>query len=128
MGFGNLIMPWTQHVRTEHDLIHRAFEVAHASGDLTFGPYNCTHLITNLLAAGDPLVDVQREAEEDLGVAEKAWFGLAIDRIAVQLGLIRTLRGLTPLFSCFNDKRFDERQVERRLSSDPMLAQPTCWY
>jgi signal transduction histidine kinase len=128
MGFGHLIMPWTQHVRTGRDLVRRAFEVAHAIGDLRFGPYSSTHLITNLLAAGDLLVDVQREAEEGLEVAEKARFGLVIDSIAAQLGLIRTLRGLTLLFGCFNDERFDERRVERRLSSNPMLARAECWY
>jgi PAS domain S-box-containing protein len=51
-----------------------------------------------------------------------------IDIIAAQLGLIRTLRGLTPLFGCFTDERFDELRVERRLTSDPMLARAECTY
>jgi PAS domain S-box-containing protein len=126
--FGNSIMPWTHHVRTGRDLVRRAFDVATAIGDIWFGATYRANLITNLLAAGDPLVDVQREAEEGLQLAEKARFGLVIDRFAVQVGLIRTLRGLTPLFGCFNDECFDERQVERRLSSNPMLALPECWY
>jgi PAS domain S-box-containing protein len=128
MLFGNLVMPWTKHVRAGRALIRRAFDVAHAIGDLTFATYSCSHLITNLLAVGDPLVDVQREAEQGLEFAEKARFGLGIDRIAAQLGLIRTLRGVTPIFGCFNDERFDELRVERRLSSDRMLALPECWY
>jgi len=128
MLFGNLIMPWTKHVRTGRDLVRRAFDVANAIGDLAYATYSCNSLITNLLAAGDPLVDVQREAEEGLEFAEKARFGLVIDIIAVQLGLIRTLRGLTPIFGCFNDERFDELRVERRLSSDPMLARAACSY
>ena len=128
MLFGNLVMPWTKHVRTGRDLVRRAFDVANAIGDLTFATYSCNSLITNLLAAGDPLVDVQREAEEGLEFAEKARFGLVIDVMAVQLGLIRTLRGLTPIFGCFNDERFDELRVERRLSSDPMLARAGCSY
>ena len=45
------------------------------------------NLIPNLLAAGDPLVDVQREAEQGLEFAQKARFGLVIDTIATQLGL-----------------------------------------
>jgi signal transduction histidine kinase len=128
MVFGNSIMPWTKHVRTGRDLVRRAFDVANAIGDLAFGTLSYTYLITHLLAAGDPLVDVQREAEEGLAFAEKARFGLVIDIIAAQLGLIRTLRGLTPVFGCFNDERFDERRVERRLSSNPMLARAECWY
>jgi hypothetical protein len=106
--FGNLVMPWTKHVRTGRDLVRRAFDVANAIGDLPFSTLSCNHLITNLLAAGDPLIDVQRKAEEGLEFAEKGRFGLVIDRFAGQLGLIRTLRGLTPTFGCFNDERFDE--------------------
>src|SRR5215471_15298880 len=128
MLFGHLIMPWTHHVRAGRDLVRRAVEVAHAIGDLKLAANYSTNVITNLLAAGDPLVDVQREAEEGLQLAEQARFGLVIDRFAVQLGLIRTLRGVTPLFGCFNDERFDERRVERRLASNPRLALPACWY
>src|SRR5215471_11893035 len=128
MLFGHLIMPWTKHVRTGRDLVRRASDVANAIGALRFAANYSTNVITNLLAAGDPLVDVQREAEEGLQLAEKAQFGLVIDRFAVQLGLIRTLRGLTPRFGCFNDEGFDERRVQRRLASDPMLARAECWY
>ncbi|HSU64901.1 MAG TPA: hypothetical protein VLJ12_13660, partial [Burkholderiales bacterium] len=126
--FGNLVMPWTKHVRTGRDLVRRAFDVANAIGDLTFAALSSNNLITNLLAAGDPLADVQREAEQGLEFAEKGRFGFVVDRFAVQLGLIRTLRGLTPIFGCFNDERFDELQFERHLSSNPMLALPECWY
>jgi PAS domain S-box-containing protein len=126
--FGNVIMPWTKHVRTGRHLVRRAFDAANATGDLPFATLTCSNLITNLLAAGDPLVDVQRKAEEGLEFAEKGRFGHVIDRIAAQLGLIRTLRGLTPIFGCFNGERFDELQVERHLSSNPMLALPECWY
>ena len=77
--------------------------MANESGDLTFSGYSCHTLITNLLAAGDPLPDVQREVEHGLAFAEKTRFREAIDLITIQLGLIRTLRGLTPKFGCFND-------------------------
>src|SRR5260370_41445182 len=55
-------------------------------------------------------------------------FGLVIDIITAQLGLIRTLRGLTPEFGSFNDERFDELRFECHLSGDPVLALPECWY
>ena len=38
---------------------------------------------------------MQREAEHGLDFARKARFGLVVDIITAQLGLIRTLRGLT---------------------------------
>src|SRR5260370_8683769 len=55
-------------------------------------------------------------------------FGLVIDIITAQLGLIRTLRGLTSQFGSFNDERFDELRFERHLSGNPVLALPECWY
>ncbi|MDB5945617.1 MAG: histidine kinase, partial [Ramlibacter sp.] len=128
MSFGNLVMPWTRHVQSGRDLVRRAFDAANRIGDLTFAAYSCNNLNTNLLAAGDPLGDVQREAENGLEFARKALFGLVIDIIAAQLGLIRTLRGLTPQFGCFNDGPFDESRFEHHLQSDPRLALPECWY
>ncbi len=128
MSFGNLVMPWTRHVRTGRELVRRAFDAAAKIGDLTFAAYSCNNINTNLLASGDPLGDVQREAEKGLEFARKARFGLVIDIIVAQLGLIRTLRGLTPEFGCFNDERFDESRFEHHLQSDPRLALPECWY
>ena len=91
-------------------------------------PTAATNLNTNLLAAGDPLAEVQREAEHGLAFAQKARFGLVIDIIATQLGLIRTLRGLTPTFGSFDDAQFDERRIERRFAENPDLALVECWY
>jgi PAS domain S-box-containing protein len=85
-------------------------------------------MITNLLAAGDPLVDVQREAEHARAFAEKMGFGLVIDIATTQLRLVRTLRGLTPKFGSFDDEYFEEVRVQRRFSSNPDLARAECWY
>jgi PAS domain S-box-containing protein len=120
--FGTHVLPWTRHVKTGRDLLRRAFEVANKNGDLTFSAYSCHALTTNLLAVGDPLPEVQRQAEHGLAFACKARFRLVIDLIAIQLGLIRTLRGLTPKFGSFNDAQFDEIRIERRLAGNPDLA------
>jgi PAS domain S-box-containing protein len=128
MNFGNVVLPWTTHVRAGRELILRAFEAANQSGDLNFAGHCCSHLNTNLLAAGDPLDEVQSEAERGLAFAQNMRFGLAIDRISTQLGLIRTLRGLTPTFGCFDGEQFDERRIERRFSDNPNLAFAECWY
>ncbi len=126
VSFGNLVMPWTKHVKTARDLLRREFEAANKIGDLTFAAYSRLDLNTNLLAAGDPLVEVQRETEHGLEFAHKMRFGLVIDRITAQLGLIRTLRGLTPKFGSFDDGQFDELQFEAHLSGNPVLALSEC--
>jgi predicted ATPase len=128
MNFGNVVLPWTRHVRAGRELVRRAFEAANQSGDLNFAAHCCSHLNTNLLAAGDPLDEVQGEAERGLAFAQKKRFGLAIDRISTRLGLIRTLRGLTPTFGYFDGEQFDEHRIERRFSENPDLAFAECWY
>ena len=84
-AFGNFVTPWTRHVRDGRDLVRRAFDAANKAGDLTFAAYSCNNLNTNLLAAGDPLAEAQREAEQGLEFAQKARFGLVIDIITAQL-------------------------------------------
>src|SRR5262245_1403069 len=74
LSFGNHMHLWNRHVRTGRDLMRRAFDLASATGDLTFGAYTGSYLITNRLAAGDPLAHAQREAEQALEFARKARF------------------------------------------------------
>ncbi|SOE87307.1 PAS domain S-box-containing protein [Burkholderia sp. YR290] len=125
---GHRVMPWTQPIHAGRPLVLRAFDAANKLGDLTFAAYSRDNLITNLIACGDPLADVQREAEAGLEFARRACFGLLIDRITAQIRLIKTLRGLTPDFASFNDSEFDESRFERHLESDPHLAMAGCWY
>ena len=122
MNFGNVVLPWTRHVRAGRHLVRRAFEAANQIGDLVFAAFCCHHVNTNLLAAGDPLDEVQAEAERGLAFAQKMRFGLAIDFVAAQLGLIRTLRGSTPHFGCFDDEQFDELRIERRFLGKSELS------
>jgi predicted ATPase/signal transduction histidine kinase len=128
MSFGDIVLPWTKHVRAGRDLVRRAFDAANEIGDVTFAGYCCDHLVKNMLASGDQLVVVQREAENGLEFARKVRFGLVIDQITAQLGLIRTLRGLTPRFGSFDNEGFDELRFERHVASNPALAEVECWY
>jgi PAS domain S-box-containing protein len=128
LAVGHLITPWTKHVMTGRELMRRSFDVANRGGDLTYAAYGCTDLITSRLTTGDPLAEVQREAEIGLEFASKIPFGIVVAVITVALALIRTLRGSTTKFGSFSDDHFDELQFERHLSTDPTLALPECWY
>src|SRR3989454_3937539 len=128
MSFGNVILPWTAHVRVGRDLVRRAFDAACRIGDLSCAVGSGQYLITNLLAGGDPLAEVEREAVNALEFATKARFGLVADHIATQLGLIRTLRGSTLKFGCFDDDRFNEARVEQKLASNPLFKVSEFWY
>jgi PAS domain S-box-containing protein len=128
MDFGGSVLPWTRPVRAGRDLVRRAFEAANKIGDLTCAACCGNQTVTNLLIAGDPLAEGEREAEHGLAFAEKARFGTVIDAIAAQCALIRTLRGLTPRFGCFDDPEFSEARIERRFSDNSDLAFVECWY
>jgi predicted ATPase/two-component sensor histidine kinase len=128
MCFAYHVMPWTRHIRMGLPLLRRAFDVASESGDLTYTGFSSCTLVTSLLAAGDPLIDVECVAQQRLGVVQAAKFGLIVDIIGSQLQLIRTLRGLTSSFASFNDEAFDETAFEQHLEADPCLAIATCWY
>jgi PAS domain S-box-containing protein len=124
LGFGN----WTRRVRTGRPLLRRAFDAAQQVGDFNYASFCRHHLVTHLLACSDPLAEVQQEAEAGLTFARQARVDLAVDRITGQLQLIRTLRGLTPRFGCFDDASFNEEQFERRLEADPHLVHAAYWY
>jgi PAS domain S-box-containing protein len=124
MLFGCYILPLTKHVMSARDVLRRAFLSASESGDLTFAAYCTGHLNNNMLAASDPLAEVQREAEHAFAVAQKMrsdW--IAIDAIVTQLQLARMLRGLTRKFGSFDDEQFSELQITRRFRENPNL-----WY
>jgi PAS domain S-box-containing protein len=106
-------------------MLRRAFDVANEVGDVTFAGYGCCNLISHLLAAGDPLGGVQREAEIGLDYARGFQYSFVVDLMIPQLQLIRMLRGLTPAFGHFNDADFDEKGFEQRLEPDPIAS---CWY
>jgi predicted ATPase/transcriptional regulator with GAF, ATPase, and Fis domain len=127
-AFGYSALPWMKHVRDGRDMLSRAFDAANKIGDVTSAVICRDLLIRNLLAAGDPLVEVQCEAESALQFVQKLRFGRVVDHIAPQLGLIRTLRGLTRKFGSLDDDQFDELEFERHLAGNASLAEPACWY
>ncbi|MBV8407684.1 MAG: AAA family ATPase [Alphaproteobacteria bacterium] len=127
-NFGVFVLPWTRHVRDGRDIVRLAFEAANRIGDLTFAAYACHVMTMNLIAGGDPLLEVQREAERGFAFAQNARFGLLIDITSVELGLVATLRGLTLRFGSFDSEQFDELRMERRFAGKPDLAVAECFY
>ena len=85
-------------------------------------------LITNYLAVGDPLSEVQPEVEKGLEFVKKAGFGLVAENCGAQLALVRSLRGLTPTFGCFDAHDYTESDTEHRLAANSMLALAEFFY
>ena len=121
-------VPWTQHVRKGREFLFRGFDLASRIGEISYAGYACGQLTTNYLMAGDPLIEAQEQAEHGLAFARKVGFGTIEGWILGQLGLIRSLRGLTTRLGCFDDAVFRESDLERDLAGKPALALPECWY
>jgi PAS domain S-box-containing protein len=122
LAFGNLAKPSVRHAHAGQPLARYAFETAQQVGDLTYAGISCNNLLTQLLASGAPLAEVHQEAEAGLDFVRRASFGVVVSLITAQLGLIRTLRGLTPVFGCFNDESFEEEHFEQELAAEPSLG------
>ena len=93
LNFGNMVMPWTRHIRTCCELIGRAFDAAQKTGDLVYARICSGLRVLNLLAVGDALADIEREAERvHLGHMQ---LGTNLEIIGVALAIVRTLRGVS---------------------------------
>lgn len=125
--FSNFVVRWMKPVHECRDLLNRAFAAANRVGDLPYGAFTRNAMNSNLLFAGVPLAEVQAEAERGLAYAEKMDFGLVITIITTQLALIHMLRGLTPTFGHLDDGRYNERQFETQVASQPGQVQAECW-
>jgi PAS domain S-box-containing protein len=128
VAFGNLAIPSRRHLGVGSSLARHAFDMAQRAGDLTYAAFSCNSLLTELLAKGDSLAEVQREAEAGLDFARKARFELVVALITAPLQLTRMLRGLTTKFGSFDDAEFDVGRFEQQVEREPSLAIAACLY
>lgn len=126
--FSAFVARWMKPTRECRELLRRSFVAANRIGDVAYGAYAGNSQVSDFLFAGNPLSEVQDEAERGLAYAQKVRFGLVTDFITTQLGFVRMLRGLTPTFGSFDSEHFDEAGFEAHLSSTPDLALAACWY
>ncbi len=128
MTFAYHVSPWTRDIRETRPLLISAFEEARTRGDITYCGFSSVTLVTSMLAAGDPLDEVERLAVSRLAYVRKVKFGLCIDILMGQLRLIRQLRGLTPDVRTFNEAGFSELLFEDHLAENRSLDIAACWY
>ena len=114
IAFGSNIAPWMRHLSVCRDLTRQAFEISTKTGDLRVEIQSRVCLNNLLLPAGDPLVEVQTEAETSLNEAQKAKFGYFIALSEIQLALVRTLRGSTKALGSFEHAQFDPTRIRAR--------------
>ncbi|MGZ5141508.1 MAG: histidine kinase, partial [Burkholderiales bacterium] len=128
LSVGALVMPWTKHPASGQDLVRRAFETFYRAGELAFAGYCFTTSFALSLAVGAPLAEVQAEAERGLAFSRKAQLSRVNGVLSTQLGLTRTLRGLTATFGRLDHEGYDERDTELHLASNRNLGFVECFY
>jgi PAS domain S-box-containing protein len=122
LAFGTLAKPSIRHFPMGRAIAQHAFDAALRAGDLSYAAFSCNHVLSQLLASGNPLAEVQREAEAGLAFARQAKFDLVVDLITAQFGLVRVLRGQTAIFGSFSGGGFDEQRFEQHLEEVPIAA------
>jgi PAS domain S-box-containing protein len=122
------VVNWAEPLARSRALLQRAFTTAQEGGDLNCAAYTRVDLITNLIASGNPLSEVDSEIEAGLGFVRRASFGLVSDCMVAQQRLVRTLRGLTRDFGSFDDTDFDAREFERHIGGESAVPIAKCFY
>jgi PAS domain S-box-containing protein len=122
-GVAAWVLPWVRHLREARPLLFGALEESEKWRPF---PYYIiwiyANLVTHGLASGDPLMDVQHDAEKwRLRLTQGAPNDVSLNLMTGQLGLIRTLRGLTPVFGSFGSEEADEHRLEQHLQGGPGL-------
>jgi predicted ATPase/signal transduction histidine kinase len=127
--FATFVLPWTSHLPKSQPLLRRAFHTANAVGDLTFAVLSSRSVVTNLMIAGESLVNVQHETLRALAFARKAQFGLAVATFIEQLISLRDFRGRESEVVFFEESGQDEQWFRQYLEDGgPALAVAASWY
>ncbi|MDQ3235682.1 MAG: GAF domain-containing protein, partial [Pseudobdellovibrionaceae bacterium] len=118
--FGNAVNFWTQPMRTDLPYVYAARPVAQEVGDVAGACFCCNHLISTLLALGQPLPDVDAEITRALEFLQAMNYPAIADILLGQQRLVRRLRA---------DGEFntDDIGYTTRVLSSPMTLL-RCWY
>lgn len=111
------VIPWTRPLGEKLAALRRAFEMGKEYGDPAFAWFASRAITTALFALGQPLDQIERQAEEENEFGRQ--FGFFLAEVSAPLALLRTLRGRTTKFESFDDERSTERSFENRLASPP---------
>jgi len=123
-----IVIPWARHAESCRDLIRKAFDLANKTGDVVSAVSSGLLLVSNLLMTGNPLVEVEEEAEVGLAFCRRTAFVDFIDAANTQIAFIRNLRGLTRQFGSLDHDGFDEPRLQAYFASQLHVPVFECWY
>jgi predicted ATPase/signal transduction histidine kinase len=82
------IAPWTRSLPYALERVREALDAAHAAGDVGWMCYARNHLISDLIAMGEEIPNIRREAEESIAVTRRFGYTDIEHILAAQLRLV----------------------------------------
>ncbi|MBR0735060.1 AAA family ATPase [Bradyrhizobium japonicum] len=125
---GGAISPLIRHFRFGRLLVVRGIEEGDKVGDVLYASHCRSHAIKSLIASGEPLDVVEREALAALDFARRTGSSFVFLLILNKLYFVRTLRGRPLDLRLFDNTEIDQAGYENYLAADPNLTNPSYAY
>jgi predicted ATPase/signal transduction histidine kinase len=85
------VSPWTRSLPYALERVREAIDAAHAAGDVGWMCYARNHLVSDLIAMGEEIPTIRREAEEAIAVTRRFGYTDIEHILAAQLRLVADL-------------------------------------
>ncbi|WP_170975840.1 ATP-binding sensor histidine kinase [Rhizobium sp. FY34] len=82
------VSPWTRSMPYALERVREALDAAHAAGDVGWMCYARNHLVSDLIAMGEEIPKIRREAEESIAVTRRFGYTDIEHILAAQLRLV----------------------------------------
>jgi predicted ATPase/signal transduction histidine kinase len=82
------VSPWTRSMPYALERVREALDAAHAAGDVGWMCYARNHLVSDLIAMGEEIPNIRREAEESIAVTRRFGYTDIEHILAAQLRLV----------------------------------------
>jgi PAS domain S-box-containing protein len=120
--FMQMATVWTRPIEHALTWLDAAMQSARETGEIVFACYSLEHRLTNLIARGENLDIVRREADVVLDYARKNKFRHIDDVVSSVQPFVQSLRG-----SAADDKAIDAAALETRVLQSGVPVS-TCYY
>jgi PAS domain S-box-containing protein len=117
-----LVSFWTRPLPFALRAVRQSFDAGVASGDIEMACYACNHIVTDMLALGNHLDEVWRQAESGKVFTLRSNFEDVTKILVAQQRFIDAMRGRTDHITTFDGPGFEEAAFERDLTPDRMAT------
>jgi diguanylate cyclase (GGDEF)-like protein len=106
---------WTRDLHVAAEIARDGIRAGSENGDVLGAGFCWQALCCDRFAAGDPLLDVERDVDEGVEFARRVRFSAQADTIILLRQLIRALTGRTDRLTALTDTDVDERTLQASL-------------